>query len=124
MKTFVDANVLLETLLIGRKKAAIAVKVLSSAENVVISPLTTHLYVYFGKKENHTVSVLLEDLQAYQITPMNQPVFEWAVANRQYENFEDALQVACAVLGGCDRIITFDRQLANNYRRFIDIQLL
>ncbi len=124
MKTFFDANVLLETLLIERKKAHIAVTVLSRTQDAAISPLTTHLYVYFGKREKHAVSELLEDLQAYQIAPMDQHVFEWAVTNRQYESFEDALQVACAVLGGYDRFVTFDSQLSKNYRQFIDIQLL
>ena len=124
MKTCIDANVLLETLLEGRIKANVATKYLSRVENGALSPLSAHLYVHFGIKEKHAVADLLQDLQAYRMLTMDEAVVRWAAANVQGNHFEDALQVASALLDGCDRFVTFDGPLAKNYGQFIDIQLL
>lgn len=126
MKTFFDTNVLLETILEGRKKSHVAGIVLSRAEHSYISPLTAHLYVYFAKKEGHAVNELLKDLQSYQLTDMNSPAVQWAIKNRKNDDFEDALQIACAVLDGCDIFVTFDKNLYRDYKDLptIEIRLL
>ncbi|HTE22556.1 MAG TPA: PIN domain-containing protein [Candidatus Limnocylindria bacterium] len=124
MKTCFDANILLEVLLRGRRKAEVAAAALVRAEQACISPLSAHLYVYFGQKEKHTLADLLEDIQSYKITDMGSPVLRWAITNRQDDDFEDALQVACAVLGDCKQFVTFDGKLAKNYGSLIDVTLL
>ncbi|HUS25846.1 MAG TPA: hypothetical protein VMY99_00665 [Nevskiaceae bacterium] len=48
----------------------------------------------------------------------------WAIKYRQNDDFEDALQVACAVLEGCKEFITLDARLANSYGRFIEMRVL
>lgn len=123
MKTCFDANVLLETLLEGRKKTAAATAALIQAEEAAISALSVHLYVYFGQKEGYTLVDLLQDLQSYPVLAIDQLTTRWAAENHQGNDFEDALQIASAVLAGCDTFVTFDTQLAKNYGRFIDIQL-
>ena len=124
MKTCIDANVLLETLLEGRNKAHIAIEYLSSVENGAISPLTAHLYVHFGRNEKHAMADLLQDLQAYRVLIVDGAVIDWAKTNVQGNHFEDALQIGSAILDGCDRFVTFDGPLAKSYAQFIDIQLL
>ena len=124
MSTCIDANVLLEMLLEGREKPDVARAAIAQANRAVISPLTVHLYTHFGKKEKHRLSDLLEDLDSYNVISMAAAQVAWAVANHQDDDFEDALQIGCAVLEKCDRFITFDQMLAKNYSRFIDIRLL
>jgi predicted nucleic acid-binding protein len=124
MSTFIDANVLLEMLLEGRRKPDAARKAIARTDQAVISPLVVHLYTHFGKKEKHPLPDLLEDLESYTIIPMAATHVAWAVANRQDDDFEDALQVACAVLHGCKMFVTFDAGLAKNYDKFIRIKLL
>lgn len=124
MSMFIDANVLLEMLLEGRSKPDAARKVIAAADRAIISPLTVHLYVHFGKKERHALPDLLEDMADYTIAPLAAAHVAWAAANRQGDDFEDALQVACAVLHGCKTFVTFDAALAENYGRFIRMKLL
>lgn len=124
MKTCFDVNVLLEVLLRGRKKSNVASTILSRTQQAYISPLSAHIYVHFGKKENHNIADLLEDLQNYKITDMGEPAVRWAIRNRQDDDFEDALQIACAVLEGCGKFVTFDANLSKKYSHFIDIHLL
>lgn len=124
MKSCIDINVLLETLLESRQHADQAMEAIRQAGTATISSLSVHLYVYFGQRERHSLASLLEDLSAYAVLTMDEQVVRWAVANRQDDDFEDALQVGCAVLEGCKKFITFDQKLAKNYGRFIDMQLL
>ena len=119
-RTFFDANFLLESLLPQRAKTKIATDLLA-VSHVVISPLTAHLFVHFGKKEKFSIEKLTNIIIDYDITQMSREEILWAMTNRQSDDFEDALQVACAVLAGCDEFITFDSPLAKNYSRFIKI---
>ncbi len=124
MRTFIDANVLLETLLESRKKPQQAAAAIEAAGTAVISPLVVHLYVHFGRKEKHAVGDLLVDLEAYEIQPITTAHVQWAKEHRQDDDFEDALQVACAVMGNCENFVTLDAGLAKKYRQFINTQLL
>lgn len=120
---FIDANVLLETVLKGRRHAEKAQKYISS-RSVVISPLTAHLFVYFGQKDGLENNLLLAMLTNHRFTDFGTPQVMWAIRNYQDNDFEDALQVACAVLEGCQTFVTFDRKLAQRYQKFINIHLL
>jgi predicted nucleic acid-binding protein len=120
MRTFVDANVLLEVLLHLRPKRAQAEKALKQADAATISPLVAHLYVYFGQKEGHPLKDLLEDLESYFMVPLTAQHVSWARINHQDQDFEDALQVGCALTEGCDTFLTLDARLAKNYSQFIN----
>jgi predicted nucleic acid-binding protein len=120
---FIDANLLLEATLQDRSGAPIAQKFLAT-HPVVISPLTAHLFVHFGRKDAIPQSTLFRLLKEYRLTDFGHHEVSWAMANCRGDDFEDALQVACAVLHGCDRFATFDRTLATRYRSFIHVQVL
>ncbi len=122
MSVFLDANILLEVLLPGRPKATLAS---SYARNeAVVSPLSAHLYVHFGKKEGYSVNALCNRLALLNYTSLGKAEIHWAISNCQDDDFEDALQVACAVLDGCELFVTLDKFLAHKYQKFIDIKLL
>lgn len=113
---FVDANVLLEVLLAGRKNAHIAASALSRASEISISALTYHLYVHFGKKDGHTIEALIADLADFKLIPIDEDIVKWAGLNYKSSDFEDALQVSCALRSQCDSFVTFDRELASKYK--------
>lgn len=120
---FLDANVILEALLPGRKNARIAQKFIENPDSV-ISPLSAHLYVYFGQKEGFDTQTLLANISLYSICSLDYSAVNWATENCINNDFEDALQVACAVLSGCKSFVTFDRKLASAYQSHINFTLL
>ncbi len=122
MSVFLDANILLEILLPGRQKSALADSY--AQDKAAVSPLSAHLYVHFGKKEGFSIKVLTSHLALLNFTSLGEDEIRWAIANCQDDDFEDALQVACAVINGSDLFVTLDKPLAQKYQKFINIKVL
>ena len=122
MSTFLDTNFLLEVLLPGRPKAKVAAKY--AQRESVVSPLAAHLYVYFGKKEGFPLDSLMRNLSLLKFTDLGNAQVRWAVTNCQGDDFQDALQVACAVTYGSEEFVTLDNSLAQRYSKFIKVKLL
>ena len=122
MSTFLDANILLEVLLPGRHKATQADR--SFQGEAVVSPLSAHLYAYFGIKEGFPIETLTKQLALLNYTELGDDEVRWAIANCQSNDFEDALQVACAVISGSELFVTLDKPLAQKYQKFISIKVL
>lgn len=120
---FIDTNVLLESVLRDRKHALKAQQYIGTHE-VVISPLSAHLFVYFGKKDGLELDILLTMLLKHRFTDFGTGEVIWAVKNLRGDDFEDALQVACALSCGAKTFVTFDNKLAQNYREFISVDVL
>jgi predicted nucleic acid-binding protein len=118
---FIDANVALESLL-GRAKCGASDRVLADGD-VCISPLSAHLIVHFSSKEGIARETALGYIKHFSITEMNQKTTNWAVTYAGAD-FEDALQVGSALAAGCDKFVTFDKKLARDYAKYIDMQLL
>jgi predicted nucleic acid-binding protein len=122
LSTFLDTNVLLEVLLPGRPKAQIAAKY--ALRESVVSPLTAHLYIYFGTKEGFPLASLMRSLTLLKFTDLGDAQVRWAISNCQSDDFEDALQVACAVTYGSEEFVTLDKSLTQRYGKFIKMKLL
>ena len=122
MSVFLDANILLEVLLPGRQKAALADRYVQN--EAVVSPLSAHLYAYFGTKEGFSIETLTKQLALLNYTKLGDDEVRWAIANCQDDDFEDALQVACAVISGSELFVTLDNPLAQKYQKFIKIKVL
>ena len=118
-----DASVLLESVLQGRRKASKAQQYIGS-HDVIISPLTAHLFIYFGQKDGLSLDVLLDLLLKHRFTDFGTVEILWAAKNYQGEDFEDALQIACALTSHCKEFVTFDKDLAKKYKNFIAVTLL
>ncbi len=114
-RIFVDANVLLE-IVHERDNLEVAIGfVRKNAGQLFVSALTVHLVMYFGRKvaSSEALKQLLSD---YYITSIATEHVEWAFANVEHGDFEDALQVASALSAECTQFATFDRALARRYR--------
>jgi predicted nucleic acid-binding protein len=120
---FIDANVLLEAILLNRLRTEKARDYIGSHQ-VVISPLSAHLFAYFGQKDGMSLELLLGLLSEHRFTDIGSAETMWAIRNHQGNDFEDALQVASAVLAGCKQFVTLDRSLAQHYGQFIEMVLL
>ena len=124
MKAFFDANVLLEILLPDRDNPDRAIQALRAASAQVVSPLTVHLYVYFGQRQGFESEQLLADVSKYLISDLGASEVAWAIKNHQNSDFEDALQVASALTSDAQVFVTFDKKLAENYQKFISVKVL
>lgn len=120
---FIDANVLLESVLSGRRNAEKAQQYISS-HNIVISPLTAHLFAYFGQKDGLKLDLVLNMLSKHRFTDFGMDEVVWAINNHPGGDFEDALQVSCAITSGSQKFATFDKRLAQNYQAFITMDVL
>lgn len=119
---FLDANIVLEILL-GREKDAVARKIVGQhADSLHISALTAHLAVHFGQAIV-TLPVLRQFLADYTVLPLDAADFEWAFANVQNSDFEDAVQLGTAIRCGCAQFITFDKALFKTYKNLPSISV-
>lgn len=120
---FLDASVILEAVLQDRRHAHAARNYIAN-HTCFLSPLSAHLFIYFGQKDGLPLTLLTKLLSSYAFTDFGAAEITWATKNHQDNDFEDALQVACAVLAGHHTLATFDQELAQNYQRYINIDLL
>lgn len=121
----VDANVLLEISLDRLKRPDAAAFFENNKHyKMCISPLTVHIYLYFMKLNKQNIAEALIFLDKYFVLPLDDVSTKWALNNCPDGDYEDALQVACAVFSDCAKLVTFDQQLFKNYSRHIDIELL
>jgi len=112
-----DANVLLEMLIAGRPKKEDVFKWLEqNTEDFCISMLTVHLVLYFGLKDNLTITdikTFLADYPKIALLPEDYVAASGLLKNKDHE---DALQLASAERTGCTSIITLDKRFLETYR--------
>ncbi len=112
---FLDANILLEIIHERERFDDAVAYVRTHAGRLCISALTVHLVMYFGSKVTE-VKVLRQFLSDYRVLPVSVGDIDWAFDHIRGGDFEDALQVACAVNSGCTRFVTLDAALARRYK--------
>ncbi len=121
--TCVDANVLLEVIQ-QRSHAQVCEQFLGNADDKAISTLTLDLVMYFVERDKLALEPVKEFLQSFSWLPMVDADAQWAFMHFQGKDFEDALQVACALRENCSGFATLDGLLAKKYKQDITIQLL
>lgn len=124
--TYVDANVLFDIILPGRKRYESAKRSVIGASSVAISTLSVHLCVHFASKVSLKISDVKKMLDNFEIFSLTLEDTDWAFNNVRDNDFEDALQIAVAIRNGCTRFITFDKKLYSTYNSLptIEIELL
>lgn len=119
-RIFLDTNLLME-LLFNRAKADICRDILQKPEKTFcISALSVHICNYFLEKSGHNPSELQSFFEAFEITPLDKNVLglSYTIFN---QDFEDAIQVASAIVANCQEIYTLDKQISANYADFTKI---
>lgn len=112
---FLDANILLEIIHERECFDDAVAYVRAHAGQLCISALTVHLVMYFGSKVAEA-KVLRQFLSDYRVLPVSARDIDWTFDHIRGNDFEDALQVACAVNGGCTRFVTLDAALVRRYK--------
>ncbi len=113
---FLDANVLIELIVPGRFRYNEVRDVLSTYDEVSISMLSVHLCWHFGRQagvDDELIASIIDSCNLLTIEPED---YYWA---RQFElgnDFEDALQLACALRFNCQELITLDKNFAKRYK--------
>ncbi len=123
-KVLLDANILIE-LFQKRQRTRQVQETIKEHEFYLlcISILSVDLLLYFVERDKGSKRVAHDFLKNYQILDMNKTDYEWAQANDRGD-FEDALQVACALRHGCQKLITLDQRLAKNHEKHIITKLV
>ncbi len=121
--TCVDANVLLEVIQ-KRVRAEVCSQFLSNAEEKAISTLTLDLVMYFVERDKLPWEPVKDFLESFNWLPIVDADAQWAFTNFKGDDFEDALQVACAVREGCNSFATLDEPLSKKYGQAITINLI
>lgn len=121
-KVFLDANILIEICHRRDRFDDAVAYVRQHAGHTAVSVLTAHLVMYFGRKVagDDALKALLSD---HDILPITSSNVSWAFNNEQGDDFEDALQVACAIDGNCTEFATFDSALAKRYAHLSEIKV-
>lgn len=117
MRVLIDTNITLDFLLQRKlffQDAELLFEVINSGQ-VIGSVTATTLTDIFYIARRHTRSIeqarqaIIEILNVMEICPVSRVVLESALGFGLVD-FEDAVQVACAVAQGLDAIVTRDRQ--------------
>lgn len=122
---FLDTNILLEILLRRRYYNA-ALKILADYEPAVlaISSLTASNVFYIAESAKIDLQKVENLIQSYQILNVDDADVKWALNHYKQQDFEDALQVSCAVRYKCSHFLTLDDGLRKKYAGQIPIQLV
>lgn len=124
-KVFLDANILLELSMGRARKAKVEENILSlpPEDILTVSILSVDILFYYVEKEKRDKTEAYAFVENYRIADMNPADYDWAKANDQGD-FEDALQVACALRHGCKKFLTLDERLAAVHRKHISVKLV
>lgn len=120
---FIDANVLLEVIQ-KRTRAKACEQFLSNDKDKAISTLTLDLIMYFVERDKLAWETVKSFLESFSWLPVTDPDAQWAFMKFKGDDFEDALQVACAIREGCNRFVTLDESLSMKYSQDIVIELI
>lgn len=121
--TLVDANILLEVIQ-RRKYVAVCESFLNNNEDKAISILTLDLVMYFVERDKLEWEPVKAFLESFTWLPIVDADAQWAFLNFKGGDFEDAVQVACAVREKCSSFVTLDVPLSKKYAGNIKIHLL
>lgn len=121
----IDANVILEVVE-KRTRSETCQNFLEAATtgNKTTTMLTVDLVMYFAEKNRLDLKLVKKYLDGFIWLPLMPADAEWAFAHFNGKDFEDGLQVACALREGCSGFVTLDQGLAKKYAKQIAVTLL
>lgn len=120
IRILLDTNIVIDYFT-GRMADGMAERIIAIGESpeyeLVISMLTAINTLYVAKKSRQLTPQILERL--FRIEP--QTIEQWELAKKYaLPDFEDAMQVSCAVTAECTLIISRDRDFEKSPVRTLD----
>ena len=120
---FVDADVLLEVIL-KRAHAKECEQFLINDKNKAVFTITLDLFMYFVERDKLPWEPVKKFLESFNWLPVTDSDAQWSFMNFKGDDFEDALQVACAIREGCNYFATLDEPLSRKYEKIMKIDLI
>ncbi len=119
-----DANILIE-IIVDRKNSLICREYIDAATaDMGITMLSVDLVMYYAESNKLDIMPIEQFLRLFTWLPMTDYDADWAFMNFAGSDFEDALQIACAVREGSQKFVTLDKKLAKKYASILPIDLL
>jgi len=119
-----DANVLIEIIL-GRKNAKKCQQYIDLAkEDMAITVLSLDLIMYYAERNKLDLVYIEQFMRLFIWLPMTDTDAEWAFKQYAADDYEDALQIGCALRERCARFVTLDQGLKKKYAQKLQIDLL
>lgn len=125
-KFVLDANIVLEVFLDRARKQQVlsAVAALEAQQrDLCVSSLSVSHFMYFIEREKKSKVDANSFMAQFSVLDVNEQDVQWAFANDQGD-FEDALQVACAIRHGCKKFLTLDQELKKRHHKHIATSLV
>lgn len=120
----IDANVILEIVEKRAHAAACEHLLKNTTEKRAISTLTLDLVMYFVERDKISLPPVKTFLESFTWLPVTEADAAWALAHFDGKDFEDGLQVACAMREQCSMLATLDKGLAKKYARHLPVKLV
>jgi predicted nucleic acid-binding protein len=100
------------------------VELSSLDEPACLSVLTVSHCMYFAEQKKLDLIAVRAQLEKFLVLSVSPEDSIWAFDNYAGRDYEDALQVACALRHGCTKFLTLDKDLARKYARDIKVKLV
>lgn len=116
-KVFLDTNILLDYILERGTNGVVAEELINDCVRgeieCCVAPHTLTNIFYILRK-THSVAerkfIIKNIIAICEVQAMDRALIEKAIDDERFEDFEDALQMACAEKWGADRLVTRDQE--------------
>lgn len=117
---FLDVYILMEIFFHRSQAGTVAQWLDSNGKTLVTSALAVDLVMYFIERKHQSKDLGRQFLQQYQVLSLTANDVNWAYQH-DAGDFEDALQIACALRHGCQQFVTLNHKVRPMYGQYIDI---
>jgi len=119
-----DANVILEILFDRPKSDACSALIYKTDEKLATTMVSVSIIMYYAERNKADIRYTERFLRQFIWLPVTESDGEWAFQNYGVEDYEDGLQIACAIRENCKKFVTLDQALAKKYAQNIPISLI
>lgn len=80
--------------------------------------------MYYAERDKLRLPAVKTYLETFVWLAINEADGQWAFANYDGKDFEDALQIGCALREQCSTFVTLDQKLAKKHKAHLPIKLI
>src|SRR5260370_93884 len=122
-----DANTIIEIILKRKRVEACRTTIetaQASGEDLAITTLSLDLVMYYAEAKKLNLKEVEKFLRLFVWLPLTEADAQWAFTHFKGKDFEDGLQIACALRERCGEFVTLDRGLYKKYGMRLPVELL